>query len=404
MTTASLETATPVDAAAERSPTSRKRLVGAIVALVVAGGAGAWYIHGRGIETTDDAQVDGEVVAVPARLAGPVTHVHFVENQKVKAGDLLVELDDSQAKARLAQAEATLASALASADAADAEAELAQVNALGNRSVAEAGLASASSGATGYSDQIKEGEAQVRSADVSFAQASADYERAKSLFANGSIAKAEMDRSETQFHVAQSALDGARARVSSLKDSATQARSRVVEASARVKQSSNVAAVVREAEARSRSAHAQVDLAKAMRDLAALDVSYTKITAPNDGVVSKKAVNEGQTVSVGQAIVQLVTSHTWVTGNYKETQVGSIHPGQPATFTVDAFPGIELSGDVESVSGATGARFTLLAPDNATGNFTKVVQRVPVRVRLHDVPPSVTLRPGMSVELAVNTR
>jgi membrane fusion protein (multidrug efflux system) len=177
-----------------------------------------------------------------------------------------------------------------------------------------------------------------------------------------------------------------------------------VEASARFKQSSFVEPLVKQAQARAAAAHAQVDTARALRDLAAIDVSYTRIYAPQEGVVSKKTINEGQSIGSGQAIVQVVTNHTWVTANFKETQLGRMRTGQPVHFTVDAYPGVEFAGDVESISGATGARFTLLAPDNATGNFTKVVQRVPVRVHVHDAPAGVALRPGMSVELTVDTR
>lgn len=405
MTTASLDSAPAADASvAERSSPRSARLIGAIVALVLFGAASTWYVLHRGIESTDDAQIDGEIVSVPARIAGLVAHVHFTENQHVKAGDLLAEIEDSQAKAKLAEAEAKLAAALASADAADAEVDLAETNAVGNKSVAEAGLQSASVGATTFTDQIREGEAQVRAAEVSLAQSSSDFERAQTLFSSGSIPKAELDRAQTAKSVADSALEAARARVSALKEAANQAKSRVVEASARFKQSSNVDAFIREAQARSRAAHAQVDLARAQRDLAALDVSYTKIVAPHDGTVSKKSINDGQTVAMGQPIVQLVTPGLWVTGNFKETQMGRIHKGQPASVVVDAYPGVELSGEVESVSGATGARFTLLAPDNATGNFTKIVQRVPVRIHLHETPAGVSLRPGMSVELSVNTR
>jgi membrane fusion protein (multidrug efflux system) len=143
---------------------------------------------------------------------------------------------------------------------------------------------------------------------------------------------------------------------------------------------------------------------RAVRDLALLDVSYTHILAPHDGAVSRKTVNEGQSVGAGQPVVQLVTPEIWVTANFKETQVGRMRVGQPAHFSVDAFPGVELEGDVQSLSGATGARFSLLPPDNATGNFTKVVQRVPVRVHVRDVPAGVTLRAGMSVDLTVDTR
>ncbi|HXK20707.1 MAG TPA: HlyD family secretion protein, partial [Polyangiaceae bacterium] len=172
--------------------------------------------------------------------------------------------------------------------------------------------------------------------------------------------------------------------------------------------SDTLPAQVAEARARAASAQARVATTEALRDLAKLDLSYTKIFAPHAGIVSRRSVAEGQLVSAGQAVVMLVPDarkggSVWVTGNFKETQLAKMKIGQPATLTVDAY-GRELHGKVESFSGATGARFALLPPDNATGNFTKVVQRVPVRVKLDDVPPDLMLLPGMSVELTVNTR
>jgi membrane fusion protein (multidrug efflux system) len=392
------------DAPSARATASRKTFFLALAAVVAVAGAVSWYVLHRGLESTDDAQTDADVVAVPARLSGTITHVYFTDNQEVKADTLLAEIDDAPAKAKLAEAEAQLASAIANAEGADADVELAEVNAVGNKSVAEAGLRTASVGAASFADQIREGEAELRTAEANLAQATTDHERANTLFQNGSIAKAEFDRAETAFSVAKASFEAARARVEAIRAEATQAQSRVVEASARAKQNSNVAAVIRQARARAAAAHAAVDTARAARDLAALDLSYTKIRAPHDGVVSKRTINEGQSVSAGQAIVQLVTPRVWVTANFKETQVGKMRPGQPAHFTVDAFPGFEFVGDVESISGATGARFSLLPPDNATGNFTKVVQRVPVRVRVHDVPAGVVLRPGMSADLTVDTR
>lgn len=383
---------------------SRKKtfLVAAASALALA--TIGWVAAHRGLESTDDAQTDADVVAVPARTSGTITHIHFVDNQRVKTGELLAEIDDAPAKAKLAQMDAALATATASAEAADADAELAETNAVGNKSVAEAGLRTATVGAASFTDQIREGEAQVRSAEASFVQSTADHDREKSLFDHGSISKAEFEKADTAFNVSSAALEGAKARLAAVKLAASQAQSKVVEASARAKQSSPVLTLVRAARAKALAAHAQVDTARAARDLAALDVSYTKILAPHDGVVSRRTINEGQTVAPGQPIVQLVTPDVWVTANFKETQVGKMRPGQPAHFTVDTYSDIELAGEVQSISGATGARFSLLPPDNATGNFTKVVQRVPVRIRLHEVPAGVTLRPGMSVELTVDTR
>ena len=268
----------------------------------------------------------------------------------------------------------------------------------------DASLITASVGAMSTSDQIKEAAAQLASSQTSLAQAQVDHDRAQRLLDTGAISKAEFDRTDTQFKVAQSTVDVAKARLTSIKGNAAQAQSRVVEAKAKATISNDVATQIKLAQARAKAAHAQVDTVKAARDLAALDLSYTKIFAPSDGVVSKKTINVGQMLSPGQSVGQLVTDKLWVTGNFKETQVENMRVGQPAEIEVDAFSGKTLHGEVESFSGATGAKFTLLPPDNATGNFTKVVQRLPLRVKLHDVPAGVTLRPGMSVDLTINTR
>jgi len=400
--TAEIDTAPPARATAE--PRSRRGLVLGLIAAAVLIGGGVWYVTHHGLENTDNAQIDGDVVSVPARVGGVVTKIHFTENQRVKAGDLLAELDAAPAQARLAEAEANVFAAQAQADAADATARVSETNAIGDKSVADASLVTAAVGAASSSDQIKEAAAQLESAQTSLAQAKIDNDRAKRLLSTGAISQAESDRADTQLKVAQSAVEVARARLTSIKSSAAQAQSRVVEAKAKAKISNDVDTQIQLAQARAKAAHAQVDTAKAARDLAALDLSYTKIFAPSDGVVSKKSINVGQMLSPGQSVVQLVTDKLWVTGNFKETQVAKMRVGQPARVEVDAFSGTEIEGEVESFSGATGAKFTLLPPDNATGNFTKVVQRLPVRVRLHELPAGIGLRPGMSVDLTVDTR
>jgi membrane fusion protein (multidrug efflux system) len=382
----------------------RKRAVIIAASLAVAGAAGAWYATHRGLESTDDAQIDAEVIAVPSRTTGTVMRVLFAENDAVKEGQLLALLDDAPQKARLAQAEATLAVALAQADAADADARVSTTNAIGSKSVAEASLQSASVGVSGTAEQIREAEAQVRSAEIANSQAKVDRERADLLFSSGASTKAQLDQAETALSLSDANLGVARSRLASMTNNASQAKSRVAEASARLRQSSDVDVVKQQAEAKARAAHAQVETAKASRDLAALELSYTKIFAPHEGVVSKKNIHQGQSVAASQPIVQLVTPGVWITANFKETQVGAMTVGQPVHITVDAFHGREFEGEVESLSGATGSRFTLLPPDNASGNYTKVVQRVPVRIRVREVPAGVALRPGMSAEITVDTR
>ncbi|HVK69592.1 MAG TPA: HlyD family secretion protein [Polyangium sp.] len=385
-------------------PKSKGRaLLFVLLFAAVVGGGGYWWTH-RTVESTDNAQVDGEVIAVPARTGGTIAQVLFTENQQVKAGDTLAVLDDESAKAKVAQAEANVEAAEAAAEAAEADARVAEINALGNKSVAEASLQTAQGGVVSAADQRKEAEASVKSADTAFKQAETDRNRNRKLLEQGALPQASFEKEEMSFAVAQANLEAARARLSTLRANIAVAQSRTTEASAKLQQTSNVDALVAQAQARAKTARAQVAIAKAARDLAKLELSYTRIVAPADGVASKKTIAVGQQVASGQAIVQLVTPLLWVTANFKETQVAKMHAGQPAHLVIDALPGITLHGELESLSGATGSRFTLLPPDNASGNYTKVVQRVPVRVKLRDVPQGLVLRPGMSVELSIDTR
>ncbi|HEY8087591.1 MAG TPA: HlyD family secretion protein [Polyangiaceae bacterium] len=382
-----------------------RRNVGLGVALALAvTGAASYYVTSRGHESTDDAQLDADVVSVPARTAGTVEHVYFVENQSVHQGDVLAELDAAPAKARLDQARATYLAAVASADAADADERAAETNATGSKGAADATLRAAQAGAGGVSSQIVEAQAALASADATLRQAQDDRDRDARLFDTGAVSRVTVDQRETALALAQATDRAARARLVTLQNGVAQAAGQVAEAAARAHQADDVTVVIAQAKARAAAAHAQVDTAKAAMDLAALDVSYTRVLAPHDGVVSKKTIQEGQTVALGQAIVQLVTPGVWVTANFKETQLETMRVGQPVTFTVDAYPSVKLHGSIESLSGATGSRFALLPPDNASGNFTKIVQRLPVRIRVDAPPAGVELRPGLSVDATVDTR
>ena len=406
-TTAAPVAAVPTPAAPSGGGKRRIIMLSLLGAFLVTG-AGWWVLH-RGLEATDDAQLDADVVAVPSRTGGTVTAVHFIDNQRVDAGALLVELDDAQAKAKLAQAEAEVLGAKASADAADATAELTQKNAAAGQKIAGASLSGAAVAVTATSDQIAEATANLASATAQRDKAKLDLSRTKQLFSSGAIASAQLESAQATYDSAQALADSAEARIITLKSSTSQARARVSEASARFGQANEtLPSQVAEARAKAASARARVATAEALRDLAQLELSYTKIFAPHAGTVSKRSVAEGQLVAAGQPVVMLVPDArqqgaVWVTGNFKETQLVRMRIGQPATMTIDAY-GRELHGKVESFSGATGARFALLPPDNATGNFTKVVQRVPVRIKLEDVPADLALMPGLSVELTVNTR
>jgi membrane fusion protein (multidrug efflux system) len=392
--------APPLTAAAP----SRRKWLFAGLALVGLAGAAARLWMARGMESTDDAQIDADIVAVPARTGGTVSRVLFVENQRVVEGALLAELDPAQAQARLSQAEATLAAARAAALAADAKAALSEGNAQGNLAVARAGLQTTNVGALGTEESIREGSAALDNARARLAEAESNLVRARSLIASGAYAQAQLDQSQTARDVAVTELAQADARLAALRLSRNQAQSRVVEAAAKLKQSDQVAATVSEARALADQAHAQVELAGAARELAALELSYTKIYAPSSGNVSRKSINVGQSVASGQSVVQLVPDARWVTANFKETQLAAMRVGQPVSLTVDAYPGVTFHGEVESLAAATGARFSLLPPDNATGNFTKVVQRIPVRVRVLAPRSTEQLVPGMSVGVDIDTR
>jgi membrane fusion protein (multidrug efflux system) len=393
---------TPLDASGFR------RWRGAILAVagtIAVAMGGIWWLVHRGIQSTDDAQLDADVVAVPARTGGTVARVLFADNQAVKAGQVLAELDPAPAQARLALADANLEAARASADAADADARVVETNAHSNLSMAQAGVSGATSSAAASRSQITAGDADVARAQASADNAKADLARARTLFADTAIAKAQLDDAQAAYDAAAAALASARARAAALRASAAQAASQVEQASAKLRQSADVDALIEQARAKARTAHAQVATAQAQRELAALERSYVQIVAPEDGVVSKRSIAVGTVVAAGQPIAQLVPSQAlWVTANFKETQIADMRPGQPVVVDVDAFPDLTLHGRVASFAAATGARFSLLPPDNASGNFTKVVQRVPVKIVLDDIPDGLPLRPGLSADVRVNTR
>ncbi len=381
-----------------------RRLILPAILVVAAGGIAIWFVMHAGLESTDDAQLEATIVPLPARASGTIVAVHFSDNERVHKGDLLAEIDDAPAAAAVAQAEANVAAAEAQARAADAAAAVAETTARSGKAVAEAGLTTASSASRAREVQIREGRAAVKTAQVALGQARANLSRDEALFADGALAKARLEVTQTAAEVARSHLVAAQARVAGLEASAATATAQIGEASARVDQSSDVDTQVALAKAKADAAHAQVDVARAARDLAKLNLEHTRVYAPEAGVLSDKGIAVGQMVVQGQPIAQLVTDDLWVVANYKETDLTHMKVGQPADIEVDAFSDATLHGHIQSFSAATGARFALLPPDNATGNFTKVVQRLPVRIELDELPKDVSLSPGLSVIVTVDTR
>ena len=332
----------------------------AVVVLAVAAwwGYGKWQ-SGKDREATEDAQVDARIVPVVNKVAGYVARVRVHENETVLAGDTLVVIDDAELRVRLAQADAELAAAQA---------------------------------------QLGTGGQATAAIDVSVGQQAALEAQLDAARANARRGRADLTRisglADKQI-ISRQALDAARAAVDAADAQVTALERQVGAAGAGVTSS----------RAGLRLARARFDAARAARDNAALQLSYATILAPAQGVVSRKTVEVGQLVQAGQPVLSIVAlDSVWVTANYKETQVAVMHPGQEVELEVDAYPDCHAHGKLESISSATGSRFALIPPDNATGNFTKVVHRVPVRIQvLVGCGVGRPLRPGMSVEAVVHT-
>ena len=335
-----------------------------IVALIVA----VLWFHSRNRVSTDDAQVDGHLVPVSCRVYGTVDKVLVEDNQAVKAGDPLVALDPKDIQAKLDQAKGSLAQARAQFDGARADLERSRVAFLQARS-----------------SDLDSAKAKLDAKKASLDKAKTDLQRMKPLAEREEISALQFDGFRTQAEVAEGEWREAQQKMGSLQQ---EADIRKVSVSA--------------AEARLASAQAQVDQARASQDGLELQLGYTRILAPVDGVVTRKFVEAGQTIQPGQGLLTLIPLHqSWVTANFKETQLARMKPGQEAEIKVD-MNGIVLKGHLDSIAGSTGSRMSLLPPENAVGNFVKVVQRIPVKIRIdEEEAKKVILRPGMNVEATV---
>jgi membrane fusion protein (multidrug efflux system) len=391
-------------AAAKPARKRRPFVVLGLVALVALVAVGTYALATGGRESTDDAQVTADIVPVSARVAGVLSAVHIHENQAVKRGDVLVDLDAADMRARRDQAEAELATAQAQAQAADAQVQIVEATSKGGLTSARAALSGSAAGVGSADAQLAGARAAAARAEADLKKAELDLGRAQTLRAAGATPQQQLDAAQIEVEVARAAKAQADAQVALAGDARRGAQSRVGEARGRVDQSTSVAPQIAAARAGAALAAARVRSAQASLALATLQLGYARILAPADGYASKLAVHEGQLVAVGQPLVELVPFETYVVANFKEGQIGLMRPGQPATIELDAFPGRKLAGRVESLAGGTGASFSLLPPDNATGNFVKVVQRVPVRIALVDPPPDVVLRPGLSADVTVRVR
>jgi len=398
--TASAEAAPPTEPPKKSNGRRPFAVLGGVI-VVTLGAIGGYMAYTAGRESTDDAQVSSDTVPVGARVAGQVTHVAITDNQLVKKGALIATLDDADFLARVKQAEAEVLSAKAQAAQADSQVAIVTATSTGNLSSAKAAYSGSSVGVASAAAQVAAAQAAIVRAETDERRAEADLGRAKQLRAANAIPDERLDSAQSTVDLAKATVEQARAQLTAAQEGRRAAVAHVSEAAGRVTQNAPIDAQIAAAHASADLAHARITSAEAALDLARLQLSYTKLVAPADGLASKLAVHDGQLVALGQPVVVIVPTTTYVVANFKETQVGKMRPGQRATISIDAYPHREFEGKVESLSGGTGSSFSLLPADNASGNFVKVVQRVPVRIAWVNLPSDVALRPGLSVDAVV---
>ena len=362
------ENSEPTENVAKRDRTRLALAVGAALVVLV---AGSMWFHFRDRVSTDDAQVDGHLVPVSCKVYGSVARVVAEDNQAVKAGDLLVELDARDLQAKVDQAKAALA-----------QAEAAEVSA---RADTDKAVVSFDQG-KGSDLQVAEANLDARKATLD--KARADLERVRPLAERQEVSAQSFDAYKTAFEVADSECKAAQRRLASVRQESEIRHANVGAQAAKTLQ-----------------AKAGIEAAKANLEALVLQLGYTRITAPVDGVVTRKTVELGQIIQPGQGLLTLVPLHqTWITANFKETQLKNVRAGQRAEIDID-MNGATLHGTVDSVAGSTGSRLSLLPPENAVGNFVKVVQRIPVKIQLDpQEAQTVVLRPGMNVDATIITR
>lgn len=405
-------------AVAEPQKKSPVRFV-VVILLVIAVGAGLWaYFHFRDRVSTDDAEVDGHISAIAPKIGGNVVDVLVKDNQPVKAGDVLVRIDPRDYQARVDQAKAALAESESKLRAAQVGVPWVDLTTESGATAASAGVGDAQAELDrarlvyeqASSSDLAYAEANVRARQANNDRAQADLARMKPLVDKAEISQQQYDAYVAAAKVAESELRAAQEKLASAGKDASIKQASLAAAGTRVEQakaqlSTSVAnrrqVAIRTADVG--TAQASVASARAVLEAAELQLSYATIVAPLDGVVTRKSVEVGQMLQPGQGIMTVVPlTDTWVTANFKETQLAQVHPGQRAEIHVDMY-GDTIDGHVDSIAGATGASMSLLPPENATGNFVKVVQRIPVKI-LVDRHEGVVLRPGMNVNVTIYTK
>jgi membrane fusion protein (multidrug efflux system) len=388
---------------ASRNPRFRLALiVGGIVLLVA--GFFLWRYLGS-YEDTDDAQIDGHLNAISVRVSGHVTKLLVNDNQFVQAGTPLVEIDPRDYEVAVARAKAAYQDALATAESLQVNVPITTVNTGSQLSTAEADVEGSRAGVSLARQQLEAARAQLEQAIANDIKAQNDVGRYKQLVDKQEISHQQYDQAVAAARSNAAGVAGARASVSAAEQQVSQAQSKLLQAEAGLRSAGTAPQQLASVRSRAQAAQAQAQQKKAELEQAMLNLQYTRLVAPVNGIVSNRTVEVGQNVQIGQELMKIINlDDIWVTANFKESQLRLMRPGQRATISVDAY-GKKYNGHVESVAGASGALFSLLPPENATGNYVKVVQRIPVKITFD---PGETnehiLRPGMSVEPKVWVR
>jgi membrane fusion protein (multidrug efflux system) len=388
---------------ASRNPRFRlAMIVGGIVVLVA--GFFLWRYLGS-YESTDDAQIDGHLNAISTRVSGHVVKLLVKDNQYVEAGTALVEIDPRDYEVAVSRARAAYQDALATAESLQVNVPITNVNTGSQLSNAQADVEGGRAGVAVARQQLEAARAQLEQAIANDIKAQNDVGRYKQLVDKQEISHQQYDQAVAAARSSAAGVAAARASVAAAEQQVAQAQARVLQAEAGLRSAGTAPQQLASVRSRAQAAQAQAQQKKAELEQALLNLQYTRLVAPVNGVVSNRTVEVGQNVQIGQELMKIINlDDIWITANFKESQLRLMRPGQRATISVDAY-GKKYNGHVESIAGASGALFSLLPPENATGNYVKVVQRVPVKI-IFD--PGETkehiLRPGMSVEPKVWVR
>jgi len=367
----------------------------------------SWWLYAQRFESTDDAQIDGHLNAISARITGTVLYINpkVEDNQYIEAGTLLIELDPNDYAAELDHARADLVTREAVARSAGINVPITDTSAFSRLHLAEAAREEAAASIAAEEANLVAAQHRVQQDEAVYSRAERDRVRYQALVEKHEISRSEYDARETESVAAAQTLESERATVEAIQQKIVQAHSLVSQRQAQLQEARTAPQQVVDAQAKSQSSVGDVERARADVRTAELNLGYTKIYAPVSGVIGRKTVELGQRIQPGQSLLAIVPlDDIWVTADFKETQLKYMRPGQSVSIHVDTF-GRDYRGTVENLPGAAGTLFSLLPPENASGNFVKVVQRLPVRIRFNpNQDPRHALRPGMSVEPRVRVR